>query len=133
MIEFYPQIKATHVALVLASGALFFVRALAVQFAQRWPLASPVRYVSYSIDTALLTSAFMLMAVLHQFPLVNSWLTVKVTLVVVYILLGTLALRRAPTRKARLICGLGALLVYALIISVARTHSPWGPFVTLVS
>ena len=133
MIEFYPQIKATHVALVLASGALFFARALAVQFTQRWPLAAPVRYLSYSIDTALLTSAFMLMTVLHQFPFVNSWLTVKVTLILIYIVLGTLALKRAPTQRARLLCGLGAVLVYALILSVARTHSPWGPFVRVIA
>jgi uncharacterized membrane protein SirB2 len=133
MIEFYPQIKAAHVVLVFASGALFFVRALAVQFAQRWPLAAPARYLSYSIDTALLTSAFMLMTVLHQFPFVNSWLTVKITLVVIYIVLGTLALKRAPTPRARLLCGIGAVLVYALIISVARTHSPWGPLVRFAS
>jgi uncharacterized membrane protein SirB2 len=133
MIEFYPQIKATHVALVLASGALFFVRAIAVQFAHRWPLATPVRYLSYSIDTALLVSAFMLMTVLQQFPFVNAWLTVKVMLVVVYIGLGTLALKRAPTPSARLFSALGAVVVYGLILSVARTHSPWGVFVTLVS
>lgn len=133
MIEFYPQIKATHVVLVLASGALFLVRALAVQLAKRWPLAAPVRYLSYSIDTALLTSAFMLMTVLHQFPFVNAWLTVKVTLIVVYVVLGTLALKRARTRRARLLSALGAVVVYGLILSVARTHSPWGPFVTLVS
>jgi uncharacterized membrane protein SirB2 len=133
VVEFYPQIKATHVVLVLASGALFFVRALAVQLAQRWPLAAPVRYVSYSIDTALLTSAFMLMTVLQQFPLVNAWLTVKVTLVVVYVLLGTFALKRARTRRARLFCGIGAVLVYATILSVARTHSPWGPLARFAS
>jgi uncharacterized membrane protein SirB2 len=126
VIEFYPQIKLVHVVAVLSSGTLFALRALAVQLGQRWAMAAPVRYVSYSVDTVLLTAALMLMTVLHQFPFVNSWLTVKVTLVAVYIVLGTLALKRARTRRARLACTVAALLVFGLIVSIARTHNPLG-------
>ena len=131
MIEFYPQIKFVHVAAVLSSGALFFVRAAGVQFGQGWPMVAPLRYLSYSIDTVLLTSALMLMTVLHQFPFVNSWLTVKVTLVLVYIVLGSFALRRARTSRVRLICGVAALVVFGAIVSIARTHSPLGIFALL--
>lgn len=126
MIEFYPQIKLVHVVSVLSSGTLFFVRAAGVQLGQRWPMVAPLRYLSYSIDTVLLTSALMLMTVLHQFPFVNSWLTVKVTLVLVYIVLGTLALRRARTRRTRFVCTVAALIVFGAIVSIARTHSPLG-------
>lgn len=128
MIELYPQIKLVHVITVLSSGALFALRALAVQLGQRWAIAAPVRYFSYSVDTVLLTSALMLMTVLHQFPFVNSWLTVKVTLVAVYIVLGTLALKRARTQRARLACAVAALLVFGLVVSIARTHNPLGVF-----
>jgi uncharacterized membrane protein SirB2 len=128
VIEFYPQIKLVHVISVLSSGSLFALRALAVQLGQRWAMAAPLRYFSYSVDTVLLTSALMLMTVLHQFPFVNSWLTVKVTLVVVYIVLGTFALKRARTRRVRLVCAVAALLVFGFIVSVARTHNPLGVF-----
>ena len=131
MIEFYPQIKLVHVASVLSSGALFFVRATGVQLGQGWPMAAPLRYLSYSIDTVLLTSALMLMTVLHQFSFVSSWLTVKVTLVLVYIVLGTFAIKRARTPRLRLICGAGALIVFGMIVSIARTHSPLGIFALL--
>jgi uncharacterized membrane protein SirB2 len=94
-------------------------------------MAAPLRYLSYSIDTVLLTSALMLMTVLHQFLFVNSWLTAKVTLVMVYIALGTFAIKRARAPRMRLICGAGALIVFGVIVSIARTHSPLGIFALL--
>jgi uncharacterized membrane protein SirB2 len=132
MIEFYPQIKLVHVAAVLASGGLFMVRASASLFDQRWTMAGPVRYLSYSIDTVLLTAALMLMSMLHQFPGVNSWLTVKVLLVIVYIVLGSFALKRARTQRARLAFAVAAVCVFAVVLSIARTHSPFGPLLWLL-
>ena len=92
MIAYYLQIKWVHVAAVIASGALFGLRGLLV-WAGREQLAmwAPLRYLSYSIDTVLLTAALMLVTILHQYPFVHAWLTVKVLLLVVYIVLGTLA------------------------------------------
>jgi uncharacterized membrane protein SirB2 len=115
------------VAAVLASGGLFALRAGAVLFQQRWAMAAPLRYFSYSIDTVLLTAALMLMTVLRQFPVANSWLTVKVFLVMVYIVLGSFALKRARSRGARVAFTAAALAVFGIIVSVARTHSPLGP------
>lgn len=126
MIEFYAQIKWVHVAAVLSSGALFFVRGLALHLGQRWPMAAWLRYLSYAIDTVLLTAAFMLSTVLHQYPFVHSWLTVKVGLLVVYVVLGSYGLKRGRTRRARIIFWLIALTVYGFMISVARLHHPFG-------
>ena len=85
-----------------------------------------MRALSWTIDSALLTSALMLITILHQYPFVHGWLTVKVCLLVVYIVLGVFALKRGHTRAMQVACFLGALAVYLFIISVARTHSPWG-------
>jgi uncharacterized membrane protein SirB2 len=131
MIEFYPQIKWVHVAAVLASGTLFLLRGLAVHAGSRWAMAAPVRYLSYTIDTVLLTAALMLATILHQYPFVHGWLTVKVILLVLYILLGTFALKRGRTRAVRIWCWLAALLVFGFIISVARAHHPLGLLATL--
>jgi uncharacterized membrane protein SirB2 len=49
-----------------------------------------------------------------------------VCLLVVYVALGTFALRRGRTPRVRGACYLAALAVYLFIISVARAHSPWG-------
>ena len=130
--EFYPHIKWVHVAAVLASGALFMLRGLALHIGARWPMAAPLRYLSYTIDTVLLTTALMLTTILHQYPFVNGWLTVKVVLLVLYVLLGSYALKRGRTRAVRIACWLAALAVYGLIISVARAHHPLGFLAGLV-
>jgi uncharacterized membrane protein SirB2 len=129
MIEFYPEIRWVHVAAVLSSGVLFFLRGTMVLGGlQRWAMWAPVRYLSYAIDTVLLTAALMLATLLRQYPFVHAWLTVKVVLLVVYIGLGTFALKRGRTRRVRAVCFAAAVLVYLFIISVARAHHPLGIF-----
>lgn len=132
MIEFYPEIRLVHIAAVVASGGLFLLRGLAL-FAgtdrtASWAMTAPLRYLSYTIDTVLLTAALMLMTIVQQYPFVHAWLTVKVVLLVVYIALGILAFRRGRRRTVRVGCFLAALAVYAFIISVARAHDPLGIF-----
>ena len=126
MIEFYPQIRTVHIAAVIASGLLFLLRGAAVQLGAKWAMAAPLRYLSYSIDTVLLTAALMLVTILHQYPFVHGWLTAKVVLLVVYVVLGSFALKRGRTRTVRVSCWVGALLVYLFIVSIARAHSPFG-------
>lgn len=87
----------------------------------------PLRIVAYAIDTTLLTAALMLTMIIHQYPFVNGWLTVKVLLLIVYIVLGWFALR-TPLRSRRLICTGAAVVVFLFIYSVARAHNPLGIF-----
>jgi uncharacterized membrane protein SirB2 len=126
MIEFYPQIKWVHVYAVIASGSLFALRGAGVLAGARWPMWAPLRHLSYTIDTVLLTAALMLVTMLHQYPFVHGWLTAKVCLLVVYILLGTFALKRARTRRARAWFYVAALAVFLFIVSIARAHHPLG-------
>lgn len=129
MIEFYPQIKAVHVATVLASGLLFALRGLLVQAGHaRWGMAAPLRYLSYAIDTTLLVAALMLLAILPGAMFANGWLAAKVVLLVAYVLLGTFALRRGRTARVRSACYLAALAVFGFIYSIARNHHPAGLF-----
>jgi uncharacterized membrane protein SirB2 len=126
MLEFYPQIKFVHVAAVIASGSLFALRGALMLARSRVANHPALRYLSYAIDTTLLTAALMLVAILHQYPFVQAWLTAKVLLLVVYIVLGTLALKRGRTRGVQVACYFAALLVFAFIVSVARAHDPRG-------
>ena len=126
MIEFYPQIRQFHIFVALLSGALFAVRGALVLGGARWPMALPVKWTSYAIDTALLTAALMLLTILPGAMFANGWLTVKVTLIVVYVVLGVFAMRPARTRRTRAICYLLALLTFGAIYSIARAHHPLG-------
>jgi uncharacterized membrane protein SirB2 len=97
----------------------------------RWTNDVILRRLSYAIDTVLLGSAVALVGILHQFPFISPWLTAKLLLLVVYILLGIFALRRGRTRLMRQGCFVAALSVYAFIISIAMTHNPRGLLVFL--
>jgi uncharacterized membrane protein SirB2 len=126
MLEFYAQIKWVHIVAVIASGSLFALRGAGVLAGARWPMWAPLRHLTYTIDTVLLTAALMLVTLLHQYPFVQAWLTVKVCLLAVYIVLGTFALKRARARRAQAWFYVAALAVFLFIISVARAHHPLG-------
>ncbi|MEO8671634.1 MAG: SirB2 family protein [Tahibacter sp.] len=128
MLEFHPAIRLVHIACVIASGLLFVLRGTLMLGGVAGYNHIGLRALSWSIDTTLLTAALMLITLLHQYPFVNAWLTVKVLLLVVYIGLGTLALNSSHSRRARLICFVAAIFVYLYIISVARAHHPLGVF-----
>ena len=126
MIEFYPQIKGVHVLAILCSGALFALRGSGLLLGMRWPMAAVVRYLSYTIDTVLLTAAMMLLTILPGELYANGWLAVKLVLVAAYIVLGILAFRPQRGRAARwaLVLAAGACFVQAYFI--ARFHHPLG-------
>ena len=126
MIEFYPQIKHFHIFCALLSGSLFALRGAFALGGMRWPQALPVRWISWTVDTALLTAALMLFTLLPRALFANGWLTMKIVLIVAYVVLGALAMRRTRTRRARALCYIAALLVFAQIYGIARTHHPLG-------
>jgi len=126
MIEFYPQLKFAHVLCVVLSGSLFALRGAMMlansALANHWTL----RFASYTINTALLTAALMLVVTLHQYPFVQPWLTVKVMLIAVYVALGSIALRSGRTRAQRTACFGAALAIFLFIASIAHAHNPLG-------
>lgn len=127
MIDDYLQIKHAHIGLALASVALFALRGVvALAGGGRIARAMPLRVVSWSIDTALLTAAMMLLVVLQLNPVTTPWLVVKLVALVVYVGLGHAALRTGRGRAAQAAYLLLALAVFAFIYSVARSHHPLG-------
>jgi uncharacterized membrane protein SirB2 len=128
VIDFYPEIRLAHILAVIASGSLFLLRGVAVRVGRTdWALAPPLRYLSYTIDTALLAAALMLYAMLPSATFSNGWLVAKLVLLPLYIALGWLALRRAADGARQLVYFVGALLVFGLMFAIARTHDPLGP------
>lgn len=126
MIDYYPDIRFTHIAAVAVSGGLFLVRGLALFSGARWAMARPIRFLSQGIDTVLLAAALTLAAIVRQYPFVDAWLTVKVLLLAVYIALGIFAFRAGGGRARRVAAWLAALAVYGFIVSVAHARDPLG-------
>jgi uncharacterized membrane protein SirB2 len=126
MNEYYAQIKLVHIVCVVLSGSLFSLRGLLMFAGSAYANHPLVSSVSYAIDTTLLAAAVMLTIIIHQYPFVQPWLTVKVLLLMLYIVLGIFALRRGKTRSSRTGFFAAALVTYACIISVAILHDPRG-------
>jgi len=123
----YFALKHLHVTMVALRGGLFVLRGLwmfteSPQLQRRW-----VSIVPHVIDTLLLASAIALTVLIQQYPLINGWLTAKVLALVIYIGLGTLALKRGKTKTVRTAAWLAALLIFGYIVAVAIRHNPW-PF-----
>ena len=82
------------------------------------------RILPHVIDTLLLASGFTLLLISRQYYGDNPWLWVKFTGILLYIILGVLALRlRGGIWK---IFWLLALVVFIWIITIARMKSPFG-------
>jgi len=121
LIDVYPQIKGAHIVLVAASGALFACRGAAVLARQRWPMTAPLRVASVAIDTLLLVAGATLWSLLSLQPLRDAWLGAKLALLVLYVVLGTLALKRCRASAYA-----AALACYLFMVSVALAHHPLG-------
>jgi len=125
----YATVKALHVACVIITFALFFLRGIwmitgSPFLQQRW-----VRIVPHVNDSVLLAAAITLAVMLKQYPLTDNWLTAKVIGLVVYIVLGTLAMKPQRPRRLRMVMWIAAQGVFFYIVAVALTHNalPWAP------
>lgn len=112
--------------LVVTSGALFAVRGLAVLARQSWPMQRPWRWLSYGVDTLLLTAGVLLWTLLQLNPVHDTWLGSKLLLLLGYIALGSLALKRGRTPGVRSLAFVAACSVYLFMGTVAVSHHPLG-------
>lgn len=131
LIEYYATLRQAHIGFVTASGALFALRAFASLGGARWPLALPARAASWVVDTGLLSAGTLLWATLQLNPLVQTWLGAKLVLLLVYVGLGTMALRRAGSPASRLAWTLAALACFGWIVATALAHDVRGPLAWL--
>lgn len=130
LIEAYGPIKHAHVALVGLSVSLFAARGVGVLAGASWPSRVLPRVGSVAIDTLLLTTGALLWAMLRLHPLQHAWLGVKLALLLVYIVLGSVALKRARTPGGRLAAFVAALATVAFMAGIALAHDPRGWFAT---
>lgn len=126
LLEHYAQIKLAHVSLVATSGVLFACRGAGALAGRRWPLRPGWRVAAVVIDTALLAAGVTLWSLLALHPLREDWLGVKLALLLLYIALGTRALRGVHSQRTRALAFAAALACYAFMVTVAVTHHPLG-------
>ena len=131
MIEYYLTLRHVHITCAILTITLFTFRGLLMLTDSPWLESRVLKTLPHVIDTALLTSALMLATAINQYPFSTSWLTMKVGLLVVYIVLGHYAIKGGRTKTVRTVAFVAALLVVGFLVSVARAHNPLGIFAGL--
>ena len=120
----YSLLKSFHLATIAITLTLFLLRGVWMMADSPRLQARWVRVAPHVNDTLLLVSGFSLAILLGQYPLVNGWLTAKFFALILYIVLGTVALKRGRTRRTRIAAWVAALLVFGYMVAVAVTHNP---------
>ena len=131
MTEYYLVLRNVHIACAILTITLFVMRGSLMLANSAWQQNVVLRYLPHAVDTILLTSALMLTTVIRQYPFAAGWLTAKVALLIAYIVLGSIALKRGRTRRVRVVAFVAALATVAFLLSVARAHHPLGIFAVL--
>jgi len=120
----YLILKYAHVAAAITTISGFMLRGYWMLIDSK-KLQHPVtRIAPHIIDTVFLLAGIGLIWLLHLEPLKQPWLIAKFTGLIVYVLLGTVAIRRGPTKQIRTIALAGAIAIFAYIAGVALTRSP---------
>lgn len=120
----YQTLKTLHISCAVISYTLFLLRGLWLMndsniMRQRW-----IRIAPHIVDTVLLSSAIALALTLHQYPFVDAWLSAKVTALLLYIGLGSIALKYGRNKTVRVLAWLAAQAVFGYIVLVAINHNP---------
>ncbi len=117
----YSLLKIVHVGTVYITFGLFLARGFwmlldSPRLQERW-----VKVIPHLNDTLLLSAAIALVVVGGLNLLDNPWLIAKISGLLAYIGLGTLALKRGRTKAQRAFFFFAALAVFGYIIAVAVT------------
>ncbi len=119
-----PWLKQIHIALALVSLSGFAVRGYWMMRGSPLLKRQWVRVVPHFVDTLLLVTGLSLVFTLSLYPGEQTWLTAKLVALVLYILLGTVALKRGRTYALRTTAFVAALAVFTYMAAVAVTHRP---------
>ncbi len=117
------MIKLIHMSTAFISISFFLIRGFWVfnnssMMRKKW-----VKILPHVNDTVLLITATLLALSLHQYPFVDGWLTAKFTALIIYIIFGMFALKRAKEMKNKVLFFILALVTFSYIVGVALTRT----------
>lgn len=124
--DVYYSLRIIHISCAILSISGFILRGIWLIQDSSWLQNKATKRLPHIVDTLLLLSALLMVYLSQQYPFVLDWLTVKVICLLIYILLGMVALRWGTKRHIRIMAWLLAVSVFFFIISVALTRSPFG-------
>jgi uncharacterized membrane protein SirB2 len=122
-VELYLSLRTVHIGCVVVAASGFLLRGF-------WMLQDSAlldhrltRTLPHVNDSLLLLAAIGMLWIARLNPLDHTWLLAKLTGLLLYILLGSVALRRGRTRRLRTLAFGGALIAFGYIVAVALTRN----------
>lgn len=115
----YLLFKYIHIGCAITSFCGFALRGYWMVIDSSLRQHRLAKILPHIIDTVLLASAIALVIISRQYPWVAGWVALKIILLLVYIVLGTFALKRGKTRVSRIRHLVAALLAISLIFATA--------------
>ena len=119
----YILVRHVHIVCAVLSITLFVTRGVMQTAGLRWRHRRWLRIAPHVIDTLLLGAAITLAWQSHQYPLSQAWLSAKVVALLLYIGLGTIALRPGASGAMQRTAFLAAVITVTYIVGVALTRS----------
>ncbi len=120
----YLTIKFLHLLMAALSISGFAVRGYWMLTRSDLLSNRVVRIAPHVIDTVFLLSGIWLAFMLSASTFTQPWLLAKIAGLVAYIIFGTVALKRGPTMRVRVVAFVAALLAFAYIVGAALMKSP---------
>ena len=120
----YAYLKLLHVTLAIVSVSGFILRAW-------WSVnESPLlktklaRVAPHVVDTLFLLAGVAMIGTVSLPVLSTPWLLAKFAGLVIYILVGTVAIKRGKTREIRLTASILAVGIFAWVVGISVRKSP---------
>jgi uncharacterized membrane protein SirB2 len=120
----YLLIKSLHMLTALATISGFVLRGYWMMSHSEKLELRITRVAPHVIDTVFLLSGIAMVWLLQLDAFSQPWLLAKFVGLIVYVVLGTIAIKRGPTMQIRIVAFVSALAVFAYIVGVAMTKSP---------
>lgn len=117
----YYLIKHIHMTAAGLSLLLFVVRAYWSVTESALLQKKVVKILPHVIDTVLLTAGIILAAMIGP---EQPWILAKIVLLLLYIGVGTIAIKRGRTPLQRAIAAVAAVALFIYIVGVAISHNP---------
>lgn len=121
---FYEFVKYIHVTAITLSISGFMVRVVLKLNNSPHQNKYWFKKLPHKVDIILLASALTMVYILGVNPLTTYWIAEKIIGLLIYIMLGMVALRWGRTKNIRMTAAAMAVMVFSYIIFVAHYKTP---------
>ena len=119
----FSTLKLIHISAATLTISGFVLRGYWMLSGSPYLQLKPVKILPHILDTLFLASGIALIVTLDLPVLTQTWLLTKFAALIIYVVLGSIALGRGKTLRARNTAFMLALATFAYIYGVAISKS----------